>query len=177
MKQTLCSILPFAIRLLVLIGVVVSRAAEPAPIQPLKKYNSDGTPAELSSLFTDGKFEVAADGLYHIRCGRTEEDRKTRKKLESIIIPKIDFQNTALPEAIKILVEKTKESDPEKEGVAMELKGYDPAPGTLTEITLTLTNVPLLEAIQYVAALGVMKYSITPTTVPTRGIAQVIRAA
>ena len=165
MKQTLRSILPLAIRLLVLIGVVVSRAAEPAPIQPLKKYNPDGTPAQLNSPLSAGKFEVAEDGVYHIHCGRTEEDRKTRKKLESIIIPKVDIQKKTLPETIKILTDHSKESDPEKAGVAMELTGYVPVTETDTEITLSLSNVPLSEAIKYVATLANFKYTITPTAV------------
>lgn len=175
MNRTLCS-LPAAIRWVLLISAIVSHAVEPAmttqprpsspaAIPPLKKYNPDGTPARLNAMISDGIFEVAADGVYNVHCGRSEEEQKTRKKLASIIIPKVEIQKKTLPEAIKILMEKSKEADPEKVGVAIELTGYVPVAGTNAEISMSLSNVPLSEAIKYVATLADFKYAITHTAV------------
>jgi general secretion pathway protein D len=127
---------------------------------------------------------------------------KIGKKLNSIIIPKIDFRDSTVRETIEFLVKKSKELDDEKEGVNIVLKieggaapivpaaapaadpaglipGLDaapaapaaPAPAPLvggsgdTRITLTLNNVPLIEALKYITTLANLKFKIDPFAV------------
>ncbi len=127
---------------------------------------------------------------------------KINKKLNTIIIQKIDFRDSTVREAIEFLVKKSKELDPEKEGVnivpkleggtapvmaapvvadagANTIPGLEPvpaAPGAAapppltggsgdTRITLTLNNVPLIEALRYITTLANLKIKIEPFAV------------
>jgi len=122
------------------------------------------------------------------------------KKLNSIIIPKIDFRDSTVREAIEYLGKKSKELDEAKEGVNIVLKldqsgisapapipaapagggipGLDPVPaapeapaapvasgGADTKITLTLNNVPLVEALKYITTLASLKFKVEPFAV------------
>ena len=124
------------------------------------------------------------------------------KKLNSIIVPKIDFRDSTVRETIEFLVKKSKDLDPDKEGVNIVLKleggaapavaapaadpaapglipGIDPVPGVPaapaaqpivggsgdTRITLSLNNVPLIEALKYITTLANLKFKIEPFAV------------
>lgn len=74
------------------------------------------------------------------------------KKAEAIVLPKIEFQEATLSEAVIFLGEKAKELDADKQGVNLIL---EPAAGGLEPtLTLSLANVPLSEALRYVAQLA-----------------------
>ena len=72
-------------------------------------------------------------------------------KARGIIVPKIELREAALAEVVDFLRKKSVELDPDKVGVNLILK-----PGTVSEvkITLTLNNIPLLEAVRYTAGLA-----------------------
>jgi general secretion pathway protein D len=116
------------------------------------------------------------------------------KKLTQIIIPKIDFRETSIREAIDFLKEKSRQLDPDKVGVNIVLKldnagasaaapaagGAEAAggiPGLTPEaaaaapagsnpndarITLSLSNIPLMEALRYITDLANLKVKIDP---------------
>ena len=130
------------------------------------------------------------------------------KKLNNIIVPKIDFRDSTVRETIEFLVKKSKELDEEKQGVNIVLKleggggvsAPSPAPvvpdanaipGLPTEaapaapvgnpiiggsgdtrITLSLSNVPLIEALKYITTLANLKYKIEPFAVSVVPIGQ-----
>ncbi|MEM6915375.1 MAG: hypothetical protein AAF491_02320 [Verrucomicrobiota bacterium] len=85
-------------------------------------------------------------------------------KLESIIIPDIDFVDTPLRDALSFLQQKSMELDPEtdpdKKGINLILeKGpSDPEP----KITLKLTRISLKEAFEYIASLSGLECQLTP---------------
>lgn len=123
------------------------------------------------------------------------------KKLNTIIIPKVSFNDTTIREAFEFLQQKAKSLDPAQEGVNIVLKlddqggGAAPAPappaappagipglegipgaipvpaapvasgGSGTRITLSLSNVPLIEVIKYITNLANLKYKIEPVAV------------
>lgn len=110
--------------------------------------------------------------------GNGVKGQQLKKKLENIIIPKIDFRNTSVTDALRILKEKSKEfdttePDPAKRGVQIESRletaavpeaatadGPVPSSNPLADstVTLSLSNVPLKDALTYVTKLSNLKY-------------------
>ena len=124
--------------------------------------------------------------------GRQQDVRGTDQivaKLNTIIIPKIDLSDSPISEAIEYLKQKSVEQDPGKKGVNIFLKlgSQVPAPATplvpgatdtnaiatpapagpMTEphVTLTLSQVPLYVALDYLSKLSSMKLKIDPYAV------------
>ena len=83
-------------------------------------------------------------------------------KAKTIIFPKIEFREASLPEILDFLRVKSKELDPEKIGVNLVIK-----PGTTSDakISLSLTNIPLLEAVHYVVSLADLEYRVQPNAI------------
>ena len=123
-----------------------------------------------------------------------------RHKLETTIIPKMEFRDATLREAIDFLNKKSVELDDSsggKKGTNFVLKlessgggggalpalapaaplpaipGFEAAPpaaapagnGAETRITVSLTNIPLIEALKYVTGLAGLKFKIEPHAV------------
>jgi general secretion pathway protein D len=108
-------------------------------------------------------------------------------KLNGIVIPRVDLRDTTVREAVQFLQQRSKDLDPstddpaDKRGVNIVLKlaqpaapaadepSLDAAPpesGTAdTRVTLSLTNVPLIEALRYLTELANLKYKIEPFAV------------
>jgi general secretion pathway protein D len=106
-------------------------------------------------------------------------------KLNSIIIPKIDLNDSPVSEAVEYLKQKSREQDPAKKGVNIFLKlaqtapptpSTDPAgtpsnpsaaavPATEPHINLQLLNVPLYVALDYISKLSNLKLKIDPYAV------------
>jgi hypothetical protein len=81
----------------------------------------------------------------------------TVAKAKQIIIPRIEMREATLDDVLAFLRKQAAEVDPDKAGVKLTLK-----PGTVTNarITVSLTNVPLLEAMRYVTGLTNLKLTI-----------------
>ncbi len=106
-------------------------------------------------------------------------------KLNSIIIPKIDLNDSTVTEAVEYLKQKSKEQDPSKKGVNIFLKLASPAqtaaasslpgasgttaapslPAPEPHVSLTLTQVPLFVALDYISRLSNLKIKIDPYAV------------
>lgn len=113
--------------------------------------------------------------------GHQQETKGTDQivaKLNSIIIPKIDLNDSPVSEAVEYLKQKGREQDPEKKGVNIFLKlaptaeggvksGSKNSGGAATEptINLFLNHVPLYVALDYVSKLANMKLKIDPYAV------------
>jgi general secretion pathway protein D len=111
----------------------------------------------------------------------------TMAKLNRIIIPRIDLRDTTVREAVEFLKQRSREldtstDDPQgKRGVNIVLKlnpsqpdltlppaeGPTAPPGGTADsrVTLSLTNVPLIEALRYLTELAGLKYKIEPYAV------------
>jgi general secretion pathway protein D len=136
--------------------------------------------------------------------GMTE---RIRRKLERIVIPKLEFREATIREAIEFLKKKSVEldidSEPGQKGVNIVLKlesagggaaapeaappgvpgipGLDAAPAAPAmaaavpgaplgspadaRITVSLTNIPLIEALKYVTGLANLKFKVEPYAV------------
>lgn len=128
-----------------------------------------------------------------IRSGIRDTEAITAK-LNRIIIPKIDLRDATVREAVEFLKQRSREldtttTDPaQKRGVNIVLKlesappptasvepGAAPAPAEAapaptggnadTMVNLSLTNVPLIEALRYLTELAGLKYKIEPYAV------------
>jgi beta-lactamase regulating signal transducer with metallopeptidase domain len=104
------------------------------------------------------------------------EEAKVRaaaaEKAAGIVIPKIEFRDTAVPDVLQFLNEQARELDPEKEGVSVVLAGPDPG----ARITLLLRNVPLSEAVRYIASLAGLELVAEPETLILRAPEKVAAA-
>jgi general secretion pathway protein D len=116
-----------------------------------------------------------------------EERRGTEimiSRLNRIIIPRVDFRDTTIRQAVGFLQQRsrdldTTESDQDRRGVNIVLKlpttpapasdtegsNVTPTPSSDSRITLNLTNVPLYEALRYVATLSGLKVKVEPFAV------------
>lgn len=118
--------------------------------------------------------------------GRQQDIRGTDQivaKLNSIIIPKIDLSDSPISEAVEYLKQKSRTEDPAKKGVNIFLKlGQSPTaastpsatsesgtastlPPTEPHITISLSNVPLYVALDYISRLSNLKLKIDPFAV------------
>jgi hypothetical protein len=88
----------------------------------------------------------------------TPADNVTRRKAERIVIPVFEFKEATLDEALEFLRKKAVESDPEKTGVKIVLK-----PGTTSDarLTISLRDVPVIEALRYITGLANLEYLAT----------------
>lgn len=123
----------------------------------------------------DEKERTAGQSDAAVRLNDTNDTDHIRDRLDHTIIPRINFRDTPVREAIDYLRQKSNElnttgTDQTRKGVdiitkldsAPEAKA---APAAGAKITLSLTNVPLADALKYVAELADLSIEITPDSV------------
>jgi hypothetical protein len=81
-------------------------------------------------------------------------------KAWAIVLPQIEFRAATLDESIQALRAKSRELDPTRQGVNIVCMAPMPAD---KKLDLRLTNVPLHEALRYVAQLSGLRLSAEPT--------------
>ena len=86
--------------------------------------------------------------------GLSKGKAATLAKAQGIRIAKLEFREASVTEAVEYLRRKSVELDPQKKGLNIVLK----APPNLekTKVTLSLTDVPLLDALRYLANLAAL---------------------
>jgi len=82
------------------------------------------------------------------------------RRAEKLIMPKVEFREAKVKEIVTFLNKATKDLDPLKIGVPLELSPAVLEEKNETRITLTLNNVPVIEVIKYVTNLANLKYAI-----------------
>lgn len=120
-----------------------------------------GFPVAASVEFTPGGGSKASEGDWWIESQRPDNAAAIQAmtmKLQRIILPKVQFQGASLEESMRALDGMVTERDPEKKGVRMIVQtGSTPS---TSQISLDLTDVPLIEALRYVTELAGCKYVI-----------------
>jgi len=82
---------------------------------------------------------------------------ETKPSAGKIILPKVQFRDATLTEAVEFIRVKSRELDPEKKGVNILVKpGSDPK----AKITMDLRDVPAYEALRYCAELSGCKLTV-----------------
>lgn len=92
------------------------------------------------------------------------------RKLDEIIIPKVDFRDATVREALDNIKARAAaldsgEQDPARKGLNIVLKLAPDAPEAAYPITISLTDVPLRDAIRYVANAANLKFKVEPYAV------------
>lgn len=86
------------------------------------------------------------------------------QKLNSIIIPQVDFEEASIEDAVTFLANKTRELDPERNGVSILMKNASVA-STSKPISLRLSNIPAGELLRYITNIAGVKYKVEEYTV------------
>lgn len=82
------------------------------------------------------------------------------KKLQEIVFDHIEFEEATIPIVIKYLVTKSRELDPEKQGVDIVLQLKEEELDNLPTITMSVDDIPLGEAKKYICMAGGIEYTI-----------------
>ncbi|MBN8709147.1 MAG: hypothetical protein BGO12_07795 [Verrucomicrobia bacterium 61-8] len=116
------------------------------------------------------KFDVKGSSIIDQPQIDTRGTSAINRKLDEIIIPKVDFSDATIREALDFLKQRavaldTGEQDPSHRGVNIVLKLAPDAPEAQQRISLSLTDIPLRVAIDYVAKAANLKLKIEPYAV------------
>ena len=116
------------------------------------------------------RFDVAASQIIDQPQIDTRGTASINRKLDEIIIPKIDFRDATVREALDFIKQRAAsldnvEQDPAKKGINIVLKLGPDALESGSRITLSLTDVPLRAAIDYVARAANLKLKVEPYSV------------
>ena len=92
----------------------------------------------------DSDGEVGTDLLFDGPVSQVEkEESALQKKLNSIIIPRIDFDNVSIASAIKNLSDQSRRLDPERLGVNIVLRTYSDSSLNSQDGTMGPDGMPL----------------------------------
>jgi len=93
----------------------------------------------------------------------TRGSQAINNKLDEIIIPRIDFNESSIKKAIAFIKKRAAdldEDDSDNKGINIVLKLPPDSPDANVKITLSLTDVPLREVLRYVTAAANLKLKI-----------------
>jgi general secretion pathway protein D len=116
------------------------------------------------------RFEVGASTIIEQPQIDTRGTSLINRKLDEIIIPRVDFRDATIREALDFLKQRavaldSTEPDPSRRGVNIVLKVPADSPEAEARITLSLNEIPLRAAIDYVAKAANLKLKIEPYAV------------
>ena len=108
------------------------------------------------------RFEVGASTIIEQPQIDTRGTSLINRKLDEIIIPRVDFRDATIREALDFLKQRsvaldTTDQDPSRRGINIVLKVPADSPEADARITLSLNDIPLRAAIDYVAKAANLK--------------------
>ncbi|HET7238799.1 MAG TPA: Amuc_1098 family type IV pilus outer membrane protein [Terrimicrobiaceae bacterium] len=113
------------------------------------------------------RFEVGASTIIEQPLIDTRGTSLINRKLDEIIIPRVDFRDATIREALDFLKQRAialdiTEQDPSRRGINIVLKVPPDSLEAEARITLSLNDIPLRAAIDYVAKAANLKLKIEP---------------
>lgn len=90
---------------------------------------------------------------------------KIQQKLKSIKIPRIDFKNVPLQDAVKYLQEQSKQYDPENVGINIILRRSPENENKKTVVNMVLANKTFGEVIHYFCMTNKFKFRVEENAV------------
>ncbi|MEI6891570.1 MAG: hypothetical protein V5783_05290 [Pontiella sp.] len=87
-------------------------------------------------------------------------------RLQSIIIPSLDFRDANIKDVVLFLAETCRRQDPTKQGVNILLLGMgDSMVAEQNNITISIRDMSLYEALQYIVEMASLKFDVQPRAV------------
>ncbi len=116
------------------------------------------------------RFEVGVSTIIEQPQIDTRGTSLINRKLDEITIPRIDFRDATIREALDFIKQRavtldTSEPDPSRRGINIVLKVPADSPEANSRITLSLNDIPLRAAVDYVAKAANLKLKIEPYAV------------
>ncbi|GAB4171286.1 MAG: hypothetical protein Fur0032_10440 [Terrimicrobiaceae bacterium] len=116
------------------------------------------------------RFETQASSIIEQPEIDTRGTASINRKLDEIIVPRVEFRDATIREAVEFLTQRaaaldTTDSDPTRRGLNVVLKLAPGSPEESVQINLSLSDVPLRAALDYVARAASMKLKIEPYAV------------
>jgi hypothetical protein len=90
---------------------------------------------------------------------------KITERAYKIIIPRAHLREASLQEVVEFLNKKSKELDPEKIGIELQVTAKGLATADQTKISFALDNVPYVELLKYISHLASLEYEITASKI------------
>lgn len=91
-----------------------------------------------------------------------EGKAKMYEKLQSIVIPSVEFSDQSITTIVSALTKLSKMHDPEGKGVIIV---YSPSDKDMQEVSLSFTNIPVGEIIRYLCQYTKLKYKVEDNAV------------
>ena len=92
--------------------------------------------------------------------------REMTARLNSITIPSLDFRDANIKDVVLFLTETCRRQDPSKQGVNILLLGMeDSMAASQNNITISIRDMSLLEALQYIVEMASLKFDVQPKAV------------
>ena len=112
------------------------------------------------AIFVSFLFVLSPSFLFAEGQAQENANSAMAKKLQTIVLPKVELKQVPFPEALEIIRKQSRahdpEKDPEKKGVNFIIKG---SVKDNRKFTLMLTNVSLADALRYLCDLSGYKFS------------------
>jgi len=87
-------------------------------------------------------------------------------RLQNITIPSLDFRDANIKDVVLFLTETCRRQDPTKQGVNILLLGMDDSmAANQNNITISIRDMSLLEALQYIVEMASLKFDVQPKAV------------
>jgi general secretion pathway protein D len=96
---------------------------------------------------------VLAGPPAHITTAQQKREAITQR-MKALRLSRVEFKEASVEEALEFLRMKARDADPQKQGINIMLKLPEEEKAALPKISLSLADVPLSEALRYVAQLG-----------------------
>ncbi len=106
---------------------------------------------------SDGKESDASLYDYKSNANSALKEQASKNKVSALILPKMEFHEASLSEAVQFIRVKALQLDPAKKGMNIII---NPGGDTSAKITLSLKDVPIFEALNYCAQLSGYKLSV-----------------
>jgi len=118
------------------------------------------SPPEITAIALEEQNEEIENSSPVAEEAVNEPSSAMAEKLKAIVIPRIEFVNTPLDDAVAFLVQRGRELDPEGKGINVVMGSGMDAKRKAVQVTLELKNVPLAEALLYTAQLANVKMTL-----------------
>lgn len=144
--------------LLKVLGVGFPEKSSVSYLQASNSLIIRNTPENLDKIDAIVRGMTDPEEVKKEEAAKLEAQKKALAELGAIVIPVIEFREATVTEAVDFLRMRALQSDPKKKGVNLNIFGGDTGLKDRKIASLSLKNVPLTVAIQYVCDVAKARY-------------------